>query len=168
MSTNIEFSVEVIESIAKTSPKLNGSFNLFFRINDTIGVKASLSESVRDNNFRRQELASDYGLGPEVYGKVEFNYCGKKWYGYLTEVVNTFDDSSDLSDKFDDADIDALCFELQELVGFNFIDNHEYNMGYTEDGRLVCIDFDVVFETRTEMHMMNVDIDDLELDSVRV
>lgn len=170
MST-IEFTVEVIESAAKTSPKTNGSFNLFFKINDKIGVKATLIEDIRNNNMRRQELAADYGLGPEVYGKVNFQYEGKVWYGYLTEVVNTFENASDLSEKFDDADIDSLCFELEELVGFVFSDNHEYNMGYTNDGNLVCIDFDVVVETRTQM-MMGLGYDELDdcvvLDSFRV
>ena len=120
----------------------NGATNLFFPLNDKIGVKASLSERVRDENHDTQEKASYYGLGPLVYGKVEFNYLGEKFYGYLTEIVETFNtiDETMVFEEFYEKKID-LKVQLQMEIGFYFTDAHYGNIGI-KNGELVCIDFD--------------------------
>ena len=136
----ISFDTEAIESIIEGSPKKNGSYNLFFPINETIAVKASISESIK-NNYERQKNASEYGLGPDTYGLVEFNYLDKKWYGYLTEIVETFDDSYEFEKSGYYSSLFELIDELKNKTGFHFRDNHFGNVGI-KNGKLVCIDFD--------------------------
>lgn len=136
----ISFDTEAIESIIEGSPKKNGSFNLFFPLNETIAVKASISESIK-NNYERQKKASEYGLGPDTYGLVEFNYLDKKWYGYLTEIVETFDNCYEFEKSGYYSSLFELIDELKNKTGFHFRDNHFGNVGI-KNGKLVCIDFD--------------------------
>jgi hypothetical protein len=155
---NVQFSVDFIVNKAKTSPKTRGSFNMFFKLNDEIGVKATINKSVRDSNYDRQKDASAYDLAPKTYGKIEFEYLNVTWYGYLTEVVQTIDDILEESGKsvecidtyFEDEfgeDSEELSKELRDSIGFSFLDNHCHNVGF-KNGSMVCIDFDDLREMR--------------------
>lgn len=136
----ISFDAEAIERIVEGSPKKNGSFNLFIPLNEEVAVKASITESIK-NNYERQKEASEYGLGPDTYGLVEFNYLDRKWYGYLTEIVETFDDYLEFEESGYYFSLSELVNELKEKTGFHFRDNHFGNVG-VKNGKLVCIDFD--------------------------
>lgn len=143
----ITFDVEAVERIVQGSPKVNGFYNLFFPLNETVAVKASLIPI--DGNYERQKAAAEHGLGPETYGLVEFNYLGKKWYGYFTEIVKVFNNieewyNSEFSSRIER---NRLRTELKEMIGFNFTDYHYGNLG-VKNGKLICIDFDD-FNTQT-------------------
>ena len=142
----IGFSVEFIESFVKSSPKEYGCSNIFFKLNNEIGVKATLKDYIRDENYEMQSLASDHNLGPLVYGKIDFEYQDLTWYGYFTEVVETptKDYLSKLSESERDDLVDKmnrLRVDLQDTIDFDFSDNHCGNIGYKK-GKMVCIDFD--------------------------
>ena len=139
----ITFDVETIERIVEGSPKSNGRTNLFFPLTEDIGIKASLIKDIRDENHDTQEKASKFGLGPLVYGKVEFDYLGEKWYAYLTEIVETisFDDYyGENYDEYEEQKSDLVDL-LSEEIDFNFRDDHPGNIGF-KNGNMVCIDFD--------------------------
>lgn len=137
----ITFDTETIERIVEGSPKRNGATNLFFPLNDEIGVKASLDEWVRDSNYETQKRASEFDLGPLTYGTVEFTYLGKQWYGYLTEIVKTLgvNEAYAIDDYF--GKVKILVEALRENIDFNFSDSHSGNIGIKK-GKFVCIDFD--------------------------
>jgi hypothetical protein len=153
----IAFDVETIERIVEGSPKSNGRTNLFFPLTEEIGIKASLFEETRDENCETQEKASRFGLGPLVYGKVEFEYLGEKWYGYLTEIVETISFDDFYVENYNDYEEQRkeLKLLLEEEIGFNFRDDHPGNLGF-KNGNMVCIDFDGP-ETLNKIHESKVD-----------
>ena len=158
----LKFDAEHIQKVASSSPKKSGSFNLFFKLNNKVGVKATISAEERDSNYDRQSKAAEYGLGPDVYGKVEFELDNRKFYGYLTEIVPVCDFEYGTKKqrafiKFHNANIDELCYELMERTGYKFSDSHSYNTGI-KNKKLICIDFDDVygrFERKTRLGQVN-------------
>lgn len=139
----ITFDTETIERIVEGSPKRNGATNLFFPLNDEIGVKASLDEWVRDSNYETQKRASEFDLGPLTYGTVDFVYLGKQWHGYLTEIVETISlDDVYTIDNYN-GERSSLVKELKDTIGFVFRDDHHGNIGI-KNGKFVCIDFDSI------------------------
>lgn len=153
---NVNFNVEFIQNMAKSSPKRRGSFNLFFKLNNKVGVKATLFEQERDSNYETQKKAADFGLGPEVFGKIDFIYQGEIMYAYLTEIVPVFPGPNDgtLNTRAGDIkrkkfveffnnNIDQLFDDLDDMIDFEFSDNHRYNVGIKKK-KLICIDFDDV------------------------
>jgi hypothetical protein len=144
----MEFNVQAVESIISSSPRKNGSFNLFFKLNEKIGLKLSNNPEQRDVNFSNQEKASKYNLGPEVYGKIdEVNYEGKIYWGYFTEIVWVIPNYCSLGrDKYflqyaiTDS-VRELRNKLRDLCDYCFGDSHLGNLG-VKNGKLICIDFD--------------------------
>lgn len=145
----MQFDVKAVESIISSSPRKNGTFNLFFKLNDKIGIKLSNNKAQRNNNYYRQENAAKFGLGPDVYGMIDnVNYEGENYWGYFTEIVDTLEDFNNIPDIFwnlmhhtfkeDRADLIA---DLQSKTGFIFNDSHYANIGF-KNGKFVCIDFD--------------------------
>lgn len=134
----MEFSpVEIVNLINNRSPY--GSYTIFVKLNDSIGVKLTRDIAVRDGNFLRQQEAAKYGLGPEVYGKIDdIYYRGDTYYGYFTEVVEVADWNS-----FYNENEDSLCQELEEKIAFDFYDCKPNNCGI-KNGKLICIDFDSI------------------------
>lgn len=139
-----------VETLIRTSPRKNGSFNLFFRLNDQIGIKLTLNEEIRDKNYKRQQKASKIGLGPEVYGKMDVGYEGEFYYGYFTEIVEVIENVASKGDneyyklkKQYQEELMELKEKLKDV--FIFKDNHLGNIGW-KNGRMVCIDFDVPSE----------------------
>lgn len=144
----MQFDVEAVESIISSSPRRNGCFNLFFKLNDKIGIKLSGSKEQRDTLYKNQTNASKFGLGPDTYGTIDnVEYRGKTYWGYFTEIVWVMDICP--KDRFEKGllyksikteEID-LCEALREKCNYDFYDCHLGNIG-VKDGQLVCIDFD--------------------------
>lgn len=142
----MQFDVKAVENIISSSPRKNGAFNLFFKLNDKIGIKLSNNKAQRDDNYYRQENAAKFGLGPDVYGMIDnVNYEGKTYWGYFTEIVDILEDYNNIFFKLmrhtfkeDKADLIA---DLQSKIGFIFTDSHYGNIGF-KNGKFVCIDFD--------------------------
>jgi hypothetical protein len=150
----MQFDVKAVENIISSSPRKNGCFNLFFKLNDKIGIKLCYNKCQRDSNYKNQENASKFGLGPDVYGMIDnVNYEEETYYGYFTEIVWVLEDYNNIPDDFWDLmhhtfqeDRVNLKSDLMHYTGFNFSDNHHANIG-VKDGKLVCIDFDVPNES---------------------
>lgn len=145
----MKFDVQAVESIISSSPRKNGCFNLFFKLNDKIGIKLSNNIEQRDSLYETQSKASQYGLGPEVYGKIDnIQYEGKTYWGYFTEVVWVFENVmktpysiKDFLKTTFEKEIDDLVEDLYKFCRFSFEDYHWGNIG-VKNGRFVCIDFD--------------------------
>lgn len=137
-----QFRADEIVDLIKKSPKDNGAWNLFVKLNDKIGLKLCISKNQRDGNFDRQTRAAKIGLGPDTYGTIEVEYDGQVLYGYFTEVVPVARDIRNsmlysmarLHGSYDD-----LAEELKVI--FEFCDNNARNIGI-KNGRFICIDFD--------------------------
>lgn len=117
----MQFDVKAVENIISSSPRKNGCFNLFFKLNDKIGIKLSNNVEQRDNNYHRQENAAKFGLGPDVYGMIDnVNYEGETYYGYFTEIVWVLEDFDNIPQDFGNLCIILLKkIELILLVIFN-------------------------------------------------
>lgn len=132
----------VKERLLKTKPDAKGSFNLFFKITEDIGLKLQCSESYRDIVYNNQKDAAKYDLGPDTYGKIEVEYLGQIRYGYLTEIVQTIDSYQEF-DKLDKDQVKTreLKQQLKIMCGFYFGDLTRSNVGI-KNNEFVCIDFD--------------------------
>jgi hypothetical protein len=164
----VNFSVEQVEDLLYKTPKDSGRYNIFFKLNDKIGLKLSVSKYRRDHNYEMQSKAALKGLGPETYGCINVVYHGIKMFGYFTEIVtvrtgnrDSFYIEYDSITKLGTPKTD-LRKELLE-IGFDFTDDHDGNIGI-KNGKLVCIDFDklewdkkrtslVMFERRNEVRL---------------
>ncbi len=152
MSVNVNMTFEQVTSLLSKSPRKNGRFNLFFKINDNLGLKLSKSKEDRDGNYERQTAAAKHGLGPETYGIIDcIEFNGTKYYGYFTEIVEVFPYSYEVSyiltpEEYED--YDTLYDNLRKKIGFCFTDSHSLNIGRKTgipgypNGKIVCIDFD--------------------------
>jgi hypothetical protein len=145
----LDLSAEQVCQVISKSPRKNGRYNLFFKLNDAIGLKLSTSKEVRDANFERQLMASCIDCGPEVYGTIDdVVFDGVTYYGYFTELVETFetDDCGNVDREVARAykeELNKLLNRLYDEIGFNFSDAHYGNLGL-KNGKLVCIDFDSI------------------------
>lgn len=145
-----QFRADEIIDLIKKSPKSNGAWNLFVKLNDKIGLKLCVSKHQRDGNFDRQTRAAKIGLGPDTYGTIEVEYDGQVLYGYFTEVVPVARDMRNtvlygiacLHGSYDD-----LAEEIDVI--FEFSDNHARNIGI-KNGRFICIDFDDLDENEDD------------------
>jgi hypothetical protein len=143
------FDVKAVENIISSSPRKNGCFNLFFQLNDQIGIKLSSNKNQRDTLYKNQQNAAKFDLGPEVFGKIdEVEYEGKKYFGYFTEIVWVLSQVRELNWKNKSLLLKAVCDDLIQLrkdlsekCDYDFYDNHIGNIG-VKNGKLVCIDFD--------------------------
>lgn len=144
----LEFDVETVEKMISKSPRMNGSFNLFFKLNDKIGVKLCLNKEHRDSNYNLQTKAATFQLGPDTYGTIDnVVYEGRKYFGYFTEIVQVIEDDEydrlaeeGFLDFIDEEEGDELYSQIKEKV-FDWPDYHSGNIGW-KNGKLVCIDFD--------------------------
>lgn len=133
----VNFSAEAIVDIVKKSPSKAGSWNIFVKMNDYIGLKLCSKSYQRDGNYFRQKEASKIGLGPDTHGKVDVSIDGIMFYGYFTEIVSI--DLSNFSKREIENEANSLRKKLKKI--FDFEDNHRWNLGI-KNGKFVCIDFD--------------------------
>lgn len=139
------FTQKEIKMFIKTLCSERGSFKVFVKLNNKLGLKIAQTERVRDHNYDKQELASLVDLGPKVYGKFEITVNHQNeditLYGYYTEVVEVFECDDDFYKKFEREDLSSLRDDLKMRTGFHNYDVRWCNVGL-KDGKLVCIDFD--------------------------
>lgn len=128
--------VELVDMILKT-PKSFGSWNMFIKLNDQVGLKISQSEEHRDGNYARQEKAAKTGHAPDVYGKTEVFIKGVKYYGYFTEVVEV----PDYDNQIYREQIEALRKWVESHIMGYWGDTKPSNCGI-KNNRLVIIDMD--------------------------
>lgn len=138
-----------LSKVIAESPRKNGSFNLFFKLSDKIGLKLCRSKNRRDENYSWQNEAFRARLGPETYGTIDnVTYEGARWHGYFTEIVEVIEnfcekspeEKNDIRKKYADG-VKKLKIQLKS-IDFPGCDFHPGNIGWI-DGRMVCIDFDV-------------------------
>lgn len=141
----LNLTVEQVNNLVSSSPRKNGRYNLFFKINDSIGLKLTKSREIRDGNYERQTKASQYGLGPDTHGTIDnVVFQNKVYFGYFTEIVEVFSDThtpEQILNKEDMVNYEELYLALRKNLEFNFSDSHMGNIG-RKNGKLVCIDFD--------------------------
>jgi hypothetical protein len=154
------FNAAKLSEVIAESPRKNGSFNLFFKLSDKIGLKLCPSRRRRDENYSWQNEAFRAGLGPETYGIIDnVTYEGARWYGYFTEIAEVIegyvkkssDEKNDIRKKYNSG-VKKLKEELKR-IDFPGSDFHPGNIGWI-DGRMVCIDFD------TDLQNDNLDMEE--------
>ena len=155
-----------MDSLNKVDDNGCGATAKFVKVSEQWGLKFFKREDARDLAVDRQIRAAEHGLGPLVGDTITFNWQGDTWYGYMTEVcpnvlANVWADEEGTDrddyrnslyngtgrnpekwcDFAESEELADLKEGLSELVGWNWYDDHEGNVGYMADGRLVCIDF---------------------------
>jgi hypothetical protein len=103
----------------------------------------------RNLHYYTQKDAATYGLAPKVYQRFKLG----REYGYISERVYVCDHSilhnweiesykfTDLIMKYWAKDLKKLKKDLHDKIGFDFCDDHVWNIGFTKNATLVCIDF---------------------------
>lgn len=131
----------------------------FIPFDNCWGIKAYYNKKKRDENYDWQIAANEYGLGPDVGSKFQFSYYDKDnkkvtKYCFITEAVEPLADNG-RHDWYEDflnelenkeiefaEEIDNVCLELEDKIGFYMRDKHAANFGRRKsDGFLICIDF---------------------------
>ena len=128
----------------------SSGYECFFIKHEDFGIKLYASEAEANRVASRQRTASKHGLGPEVLSEViEYdipddlsvliarkrpNLGGSVLYGYETEVVEIRREG--VIEK-----IEELRIKFRETVGHVLYDAAPSNVGFKENGELVCIDF---------------------------
>jgi hypothetical protein len=105
----------------------------------------------RNSQWKRQQDAAAFDLGPEVGNKFQFVLNDHTYYAFLTEVVDVATDDIDFVDgkndwgdpqwtEYGQEALEELRNGLAECIGFHFYDDWPPNCG-VKNGRLICIDF---------------------------
>jgi hypothetical protein len=107
------------------------------------------SHRERNLHYYTQKDAATYGLGPKAYQRFKLG----REYGYISERVYVCDHSilnnwemqshkfTQLVMKHWGKDLKKLKKDLKDKIGFEFSDDHPWNLGYSKSGKLLCIDF---------------------------
>jgi hypothetical protein len=124
---------------ARNSP--NGVSAYFVKVNEEWGIKVFKYQVDRDISYERQQKAAEFGLGPNVGPKMDFDgmYC---MWTEVAELICTdwnTDEYYKLSKDTDEIRAE-LSQQLYDKIGFRFVDNHILNIGILR-GEYVCIDF---------------------------
>lgn len=154
-----------ISKLVHISPKKNGCYNIFVRLNDQIGLKLSLSEKSRDYCYKIQTRAAKHELGPLTYGKIDgIEYDGRKYWGYFTECIEvfegwikkTYEERCKIKKQYE-LEIEILVEKLGE-IGYYFEDSHCGNIGFKrfDSGIKMCaIDFDDLDDDLVDLEIPN-------------
>lgn len=121
----------------------------FFIKHTNFGIKLYICEAEANRVASRQRTASKHGLGPEVLSKVvEYDIpddlskliaqrrptlVGTVLYGYETEVVEIRSVTGE--------EINELVEKFAQKMGQALYDSSSSNVGFKENGEMVCIDF---------------------------
>jgi hypothetical protein len=136
----------------------SGSYCYFIKLNKKWAVKLYSKKHERDEAYNNQRLAAEHHLAPDVgRGNIKVKRPdGEVMYGYITEIVKTvlnfpynlnktrtkeqYDHFNEMQEKMRARRIQLDC--LYRNIGiYNLDDFHAGNLGYLEDGTIVCIDF---------------------------
>jgi hypothetical protein len=117
----------IVERRHEVGDFLYGSECQFYEIGG-VGFKLYHSENDRDFAYELQEYASEHGLGPDVYGKLDV----RRKFGYFTEVAQEVE-------YFGHDEEQSLLRELSD-IGMWHIDMKTENVGMLH-GEIVVIDF---------------------------
>lgn len=154
---NLELDLEQVKELVSSSPFSDaGRFNMFFKVNDQIGLKLSISKKIRDGNYSRQLECAELGLGPDTFGIIDNVIIdGKEYYGYFTEIVQTYkeyEESISTEENYEDLYEELIINRTSSIKEirkvFSFYDCHAGNLGM-KNGKVICIDFDD-FQTEDE------------------
>jgi hypothetical protein len=66
--------------------KLSGVHATFCKLDDKWGVKFFGYKNERDMNYELMEKLADANVACDIGPKVEFDYCGEKYFGFLIEI----------------------------------------------------------------------------------
>lgn len=120
------------------SPYSLGVHCVFYKVTRKgvkVGIKVWAKLDTAKTSHRRQLLAYQNGIGPNVFSDLsKIEHRGEIGYGYITELAK-HKEFVILSDER------ALLNKAREVFGCRYEDYHESNVGYIKD-KLVIIDFD--------------------------
>lgn len=125
-------------------------YECFFIKHEDFGIKLYACEAEANRVASRQRTASRHGLGPEVLSEViEYDIPdnlsklmgsarprlgGSVLYGYETETVETR--RTGVIDR-----VEELRIKFRKRIGQVLCDAGWSNVGFKENGEMVCIDF---------------------------
>ena len=121
----------------------------FVRISKDWGLKCFRYKRVAAVCYVAQKEAAKLGLGPEVgeFGKTQHGW------GFVTEFAESWGEREELpecysqeleraeDEMYENEDYNQLLRDLR-AAGFMTADMHIFNVGFTNEGKLVAIDFD--------------------------
>lgn len=126
-----------------------GAVCRFVQLSKKWGVKLYRHEKVRNACFDRQFRANRHNLGPIARKPFKKKLWNIQWFGFITEIAITIDESGKCNDK------NQLQRDLLK-IGIDNGDLHPYNMGHLPNGNLVCIDFSHCAPDSDEYGNMNI------------
>jgi len=141
---------KVIELVAdRRTPYRTGVCAYFAKIDDDWGLKFWKNKLARERNYDNQKRAFEVGLGPALGDKFEATLPkGGTIYGFITEIVTPIYDTIEYNLITDSVQQDRysrkLEYKLQKQLEKHDIyvtDISAWNIGYTKEGNLVCLDF---------------------------
>lgn len=118
----------------------SGADSYFIQIDDWFGIKLFKTAFTRDRNYDRHVEFAE--IAPKVGNKITAKLEGKKWYGFIVELVNVFECDGVLTCS----DMRGITCDIYDYIETNSLqdrvfDLHYGNLGRTKDGRSVVIDF---------------------------
>lgn len=123
-----------------------GADSYFFKLTEDVGVKLFMSPLMRDRNYERMQRWSD--IAPKVGQKFKVKFYDITMYGYMVEVVNTYQDIRRKSENYSEfsKQWNQINNTIQTWLSASgqrefFNDLHSGNIGMTQDGRAVVLDF---------------------------
>ena len=159
--------LEAVAKIIRQTPIDEYSHGIaakFYRIDEKWGLKFFINEEhARDKTYELQQLASQYGLAPQIGSKFDMDLPdGRRAYGYITETLpktmrdvflekhgytnhtTLYKEDQRLywkgSGEWDDTGFSQDLHKDLKYIGIESWDLHWGNVGYL-NGRLVSIDF---------------------------
>jgi len=155
----INLTKKIIKNYISNGQYKFGSYACFVPIDDQYGVKLFTDSKERDISFKRQDLASQYGLAPKVSKPFDFKKPIKLnlytthydddddeylcfYSGFVTEKVETLKKPDDYSKEDYEKIVKQIDNLVKKLAKFelDFFDDHFGNFGYLNK-KFVAIDF---------------------------
>lgn len=148
-----QLTVEDIQTLfaKKYESRRSGTAGTFIPLTDKLGLKLYQTKWKAMCAFESQRKAFNNDLGPEAYFQLSITYKKRKWYGYVTELVEvlepthmgnttTADDWDEYENEYQ-ADLDKL---YDQLIKAGLVrpaqDLHPGNIGF-KNGKIICVDF---------------------------
>jgi len=110
------------------------------------GMKFFAFQTQRDENYAMQVKLARHGLAPKAKCKFSFKYGDRRFYGFLTEVVEVMEKLrwEEKRRYFNGGDksheLSEVMQQAKKVLGCNVYDMHSGNYGLLR-GKVVLIDF---------------------------